>query len=610
MCGISGIFIPDHSEKIDPEVLREMNRTLVHRGPDHTGVYLRDFIGLGSQRLSIIDLELGNQPLSNADKSLWIVFNGEVYNYREIREDLETHGYRFITESDTEVILQAYEAYGPDCVHLFNGMFAFAIWDEQQEKLFLARDRLGIKPLFYSFKSGKFIFASEIKAILTHPDQSARTNTEAIAEYLFCGFSIAPNTLFQDIYALSPGHYLELSRKGLYIQEYWDVPFSGAQNQKEDNLEDLYNLLDDSVRRELIAHVPLGACLSGGLDSSLVTALATKYQPFLKTFNIGYSRNTEIFKQNPNRIVGEVVGDDTYYATILAHAYKTDHYTYVLSTDSLVEDFDRLIWYREKPLVTLSEYGHFRLNQEASKKVKVLLSGQGSDELFGGYYYWWQRKSRQNTTFFPWIWRTDSKDSAYPVSAIDLLETLLTDEFRWETLYWEIHREKFEAYLAKAKTVDFFNKLSYLFVKLHLHEMLEIEDRHSMASSLEVRVPFLDHRLVEWALNLPANRKVQRSCEKYLLKQMAQQHLPEFPEVILNRKKSPMPPPFEIQKLMQHMVISLKEPYRAIETYLNREKLDAFLASFENTSFATFTQKHYALVRLYFLERWHRVFKT
>jgi asparagine synthase (glutamine-hydrolysing) len=617
MCGISGIFITDHSEKVNPETLRAMNRVLAHRGPDQNGIYFREFIGLGSQRLSIIDLESGAQPLSNREQSLWIVFNGEIYNHREIRENLEKRGYCFVTESDTEVILRAYEAYGIDCLHLLNGMFAFAIWDEKQEKLFLARDRLGIKPLFYGMKSGKFVFASEIKAILAQSDHPVEVNPEAIAEYLFCGFPLVSNTLFRGIQALSPGHFLEVSRKGLKIREYWDIPFSEmgyrtsrTRNQSEDDLENLYNLLDESVHQELFSHVPLGAYLSGGLDSSLVTALALKYHPFLKTFNIGYTRNTEVFKQNPHRIVGEVRGDDTYYASLFARELKTDHHLYILPTDSLCEAIDRMIWHREKPLVTLSEYGHFQLNQEASQKVRVLLSGQGSDELFGGYYYWLQRKDRQNTTFFPWIWRTDPGKPGYPLSAVDFLEALVTDEFRWETLYWEVHQNRFEECLARAKTSDFFNKLSYLFVKLHLHEMLEIEDRHSMASSVEVRVPFLDHRLVEWVLNLPGEIKTQKSDEKHFLKQMIRKYLPDFPEAILTRKKSPMPPPFEVQELINTMLASLKQPHLAIEAYFNREKLDAFLASFQEGSSSLFTQKHYALIRLYFLERWHKVFNV
>ncbi|MEP7344531.1 MAG: asparagine synthase (glutamine-hydrolyzing) [Gemmatimonadaceae bacterium] len=607
MCGIAGILYLDGTGAVDDAELAAMGAALVHRGPDHAGRFVSGPIGLASQRLAIIDPEGGNQPIQSDDGAVTIVFNGEIYNHRELRQELEHGGCRFRTHSDTEVILHAYRVFGERCVDRLEGMFAFAIWDAPQQKLFMARDRLGIKPLFYRRIRGRLVFASEIKGLLATRDPRPAPSREGIAEYLFCGYPMLSRTMFEDIHSVQPGHLLVASQDCWRIERYWDVTFQTAPPES-DPAGKLHELLSASVRRELFSDAPLGSCLSGGLDSTVVTALATRDLPGLQTFNIGYARNSDIFQANPRRIVGEVVGDDAAFAKLAAGALHTHHHAFVLPVESLLDDIDTMLWDREKPLITLSEYGHHHLSRQVVKHVKVLLSGQGSDELFGGYYYWWQFKDPARTTFFPWVWRTDPAGADYPITAVDIMESLTTTEFRDATRYREAHQEIFDGIYGAAATDDFMNRISYLLVKTHLQEMLELEDRHSMAASLEIRVPYLDHRIVEWALNLPREVKMSGRTEKELLRTMALQHLPGFPPEVAARKKSPMPPPFDIEGLVGAMVERLRARGRALDAWCDTDRLNAFLTTFDHEAVGLIHQRHYALFSLYFLERWHRVF--
>jgi asparagine synthase (glutamine-hydrolysing) len=273
----------------------------------------------------------------------------------------------------------------------------------------------------------------------------------------------------------------------------------------------------------------------------------------------------------------------------------------------LLQDIDRMIWHREKPLVTLAEYGHFCLNQGASRRVKVMLSGQGSDELFGGYYYWWQRRDLATLRTFPWLWTSERSPDAVPSTTTEILDDLLAEEVRRDARCTERVETKFADALARADTPDAFNRFSYLFVKFHLHEMLELEDRHSMSWSVESRVPFLDHRLVTWVLNLPGALKASNT-EKVFLKKLAQTHVPELPEAIRLRKKSPMPPPFAVGDLVREMVSALQAPNLALSAYLRPDRLRTFLGTMASAANGPVGQRHYALFRLYFLERWHRLF--
>jgi asparagine synthase (glutamine-hydrolysing) len=606
MCGIAGVFCFDPARRVEPALVASMGAAMVHRGPDAAGALSRGPIGLASQRLAIIDPEGGDQPIGDADGTAWIVFNGEIYNHRELRAELEAAGHRFRTRTDTEVILHAYLRWGAGCVERLNGMFAFAIWNEREHELFLARDRLGIKPLFVRRDPETLAFASEIKAILTLPWVDAQVDEDGLADHLFSGYTIGRHTFFRGIQVVPPGHWMRVRAEGVTVREYWDVPFGGLDG--EDPIEHLHALLSDCVRRELEADVPVGSCLSGGIDSSLIAALAARVRPGIGTFTIGYRRNTALFEEAPTRIVGEVVGDDLGYASATARVLGTEHHAFVLPVDDLLADLDRMIWHREKAMITLSEYGHFSLSREARRLVTVLLSGQGSDELFGGYYYWWQFRGPENTTFYPWSARTEPDRPGYPVTQTDVFDHLVTDAFARRTDYRHAQQDVFDSLLARPETHDFFNRITYLLIKTHLHEMLELEDRHSMAHSLESRVPFLDHRLVEWVVNLPSHVKVSRRQEKALLKEMIRRRVTELPSAVLDRRKSPMPPPFETEALYAAMLAELRRADLAIEAYVDRARLDALLDDFEAAPTAVVSMRHYVVFTLYTLERWHHVF--
>jgi asparagine synthase (glutamine-hydrolysing) len=608
MCGIAGIFQVNGGD-IDGEELAAMSEAIAHRGPDQDGISIEDGIGLAARRLAIIDPAGGNQPIHSADGEHCIVFNGEIYNHRELRKELVSRGQRFSTQSDTEVVLNAYREFGDECLGRLRGIFALAIWDRPRRRLFLARDRLGVKPLFHRFQSNRFSFASEIKAFLRQRDFSPTCNAAAFHEYLMCGFPVNARSMFRDVDVLEPGHYLVADASGVSTKAYWDFSFA-ARNDAEPEVcsRELYHRLDDAVTVELAADVPVASCLSGGLDSSLVAALAARHTPSLKTFTIGYAHNTEVFRQSPNRIVGEVTGDDMGYADLAAQRLGTDHHAAVLSLDDLCPDIDRMIWHREKPLLTLSEYGHRHLARRVSGSRKVLLSGQGSDELFGGYYYWWQFKDPERTRFFPWVWRTSPDQAAYPVTAVDMLEDMLNPGFREVAGGMEALQGRFDTLTAAADATDFLGKVTYLLLKTHLHEMLELEDRHGMAASVEIRVPFLDYRLAEWSAGLPRNVRAPGWTEKALLKRMAREHVSELPDEIVARKKSPMPPPIDTSRLVDHMVDTLRSPSLRIGEVVDRRRLHALLEAVNAQTMGIVSQHHYALFRLYYLERWFHVF--
>src|SRR5262245_58519464 len=302
MCGIAGLYAPDGSRPADAAAVRAMTDRLVHRGPDHGGVHADGPVGLGSRRLAIIDLPGGNQPLASPDGELWVVYNGELYKADELRADLAARGFHCRTRSDTELILLAYAAEGPGCCRLLNGMFAFAVWDARRRELFLARDRLGIKPLFYTWQPPWFGFASEVKALLLPPLRPAAADPNAAADTLLYGYPHGDETLFRDVRSLPAGHTLRVAADGTRLTDYWDVPVE-PEAEGVDHLGRTAELLADSVGRHLVSDVPLGCCLSGGLDSSVVTALAARHRPGLPTYSIGYAANSELFRRWPSRIV-------------------------------------------------------------------------------------------------------------------------------------------------------------------------------------------------------------------------------------------------------------------------------------------------------------------
>src|SRR5438094_459710 len=374
MCGICGIVYPVAAQWVERDTLAQINAQIVHRGPDDDGFFVEGNVGLATRRLSIIDVRTGHQPISNEDESLWIVYNGEIYNHRELRSKLEARGHRYRTQSDTETIIHLYEEYGRDCVQHLRGMFAFAIWDRRSRRLFIARDRLGIKPLYYFYDGTKFVFGSEIKAILAYPGIKPEFNKNTLAEYLAFGYIAGPETMFAGIRKLLPGHTLELDDSGeIKIESYWDlsVPADSERRPRSRYIKAYRALLEECVASHLMSDVPLGVFLSGGLDSSAVAALTSKIRgEQIETFSVGY---------------GEEAYSELPYAREVAQHIGSLHHEVQLSRHEFFESLPKLIWHEDEPIVWPSSVSLYFVSRLAAQEVKVVLTGEGSDEMFAGY---------------------------------------------------------------------------------------------------------------------------------------------------------------------------------------------------------------------------------
>ena len=374
MCGICGYI--SYKMAIDEKapIIEKMCDLLEHRGPDDSGIFMRDNIGLGHRRLSIIDLSSGHQPMSDQQEKIWIAFNGEIYNFQDIRRNLEEKGASFNTHSDTEVIIQGYKIYGTDIVHKLNGMFSFAIWDDERKRMFIARDRLGKKPLYYYASSDRFLFSSELKSIIADPEVPRTISPEAVDKFFSYSYIPAPLTIYKDIFKLRPGHFLIWENDAIRIQQYWDVDYAAGTDDSEDEISyinRLYELLKAAVKRRLISDVPLGAFLSGGIDSSVVVGLMAELsdQP-VKTFSIGFQNQS--YSELPD-------------ARLIAERFATEHHEYIVEPENIIELLPKLIRHFDEPFADSSAIPTFQVSQLASKDVTVILSGDGGDELFAGY---------------------------------------------------------------------------------------------------------------------------------------------------------------------------------------------------------------------------------
>ncbi len=561
MCGICGKF--DITERVERSLLEEMCASISHRGPDDQGVYLGSSIGLGNRRLSIIDLSpAGHMPMSTDSGKSWITYNGEVYNYRELRAELEKYGYRFRSNTDTEVVLNAYHKWGPDCLSRFNGMFALAIWDEEEQKLFLARDRLGIKPLYYYYDGARIIFASEIKAILQDHKVPRELSQEGIINYFTFGHSMAPRTIFKNIHKLLPGHYMMCLPEGesklqLKIRRYWAPPIPGQSKDagKKYYTEGIYHLLRESVRKRLISDVPLGVFLSGGIDSSIVTSLMSSIdQSPVKTFSIGFTTGGAAYNEL----------DD---ARIVARHFDTEHHEILLDENDLTQALTTLVYHYDEPFGDAANFPTYLLSRFTKEHVTVSLSGEGGDETFGGY----RRYVVENLI------------ARYP-ALVGLLSNRMMRNFffniprlnRWYKMAEDLRvRDGAERY---ANWLSVFNKemraelfggqpmelpdfdpldiYHRLYTGNGAHGVdrmlytdqqtllpdtfLEKVDKASMAVGLEVRVPFLDHELVEFAATIPAKYKVRGLSTKSILKKAFLSCLP--PQTLRKRKHGFTPP--------------------------------------------------------------------
>ncbi len=560
MCGICGKLVFDGSG-ISEDLFKNMCGSFSYRGPDDEGIFVSPPVGLGHRRLSIIDLSpAGHQPMSNEDGTIWLVFNGEIYDFHELRKGLKSKGHTLKSRTDTETIIHLYEEEGTDCLKHLNGMFAFALWDDRKQKLWLGRDRLGIKPLNYYWDGRKVVFASEIKAILCDPDVPREIDAEALDLYLTLNYIPAPWTIFKNIRKLMPGSYLVAEKGKVSVETYWDIPAKsgrtedpaaqiGCEGNTKDSEQSLYSLLEDAVRRRLISDVPLGAFLSGGIDSSIIVALMARNSARpVKTFSIGY-------KDLPSF-------DETKYAREVATFNKTEHQEFRLGYRDILDAFPTVLESLDEPFADSSAVPTFIVSRETRRDVTVALSGDGGDELFAGYRMYlgeyWSRYYAKIPLFFrngviaPLI---NALPDAREKPSLEMVRRMkkfvrgmslaFPDRFcGWreifpfsmrqallnkppaENLYLRVIREMVE------EEKDYFggdmtNLMLYMDVKgLLPGDMLTKVDRMSMVNSLEVRVPFLDYILVEYVFRLKGHMKLKGTNRKYILMQTFKDLLP------------------------------------------------------------------------------------
>ena len=569
MCGITGIVDLWDKRPVDERTLRAMNGSLSHRGPDGDGFHIEPGVGFGHRRLSIIDLEGGKQPLYNEDGTVVVTFNGEIFNFVEIEKDLIRLGHTFRTRCDTEVIVHAWEQWGVRCLDRFNGMFAFAVWDRRRRTLFVARDRLGVKPLYYTLTDGRLVFGSELKALLVHPGVSRRIDSQAVEEYFAFGYVPDPKTIYQGIHKLEPGAYL-LVEPGVHsVQQtrYWDVPLAGERDPKLPESEwesELCARLQEAVRKRLVADVPLGAFLSGGIDSSAVVAMMRAIDPKgrILTCSIGFK---------------EPRYDESRFARQIAEEKRTDHREEVV-TASDYDLLDTLVDVYDEPYADSSAIPTYRVCELARRHVTVALSGDGGDENFIGYrryrmfaaeeavrrrvpesvrrvvfgalgkHYpkldWAPRFVRGKATFQALGRGTiDAYLHGVSVCSDELRRTTFSGDFRKE-LGGYAARDVFHSHVAGKTFTDPLSLVQYLDFKTYLPgDILTKVDRASMAHSLEVRTPFLDYEFVEWAAKLPAAVKLRGGEGKHVLKKALEGLLPHE---VLYRKKMGFAVPVDV----------------------------------------------------------------
>ena len=557
MCGIVGIFDTHGNRDIDREALRRMNESQHHRGPDEGELYLEKGLGMGHRRLSVIDLATGQQPFLNPARDVALVFNGEIYNYRLLRDELVALGHVFRTKSDTEVVLQSWLAWGPDCVRRLRGMFAFAIWDRSQQTLFLARDHVGVKPMFYSLlPNGLFVFGSELKSIMTFPELSRELNPRAVEDYFAYGYVPEPKTIFNNAYKLSPGHCitLKVGDRAVQPQRWWDLAFRPAPQRPDAEVqEELIERLRETVHSQMESEVPLGAFLSGGVDSSAVVAMMAGDKP-VTTCSIGFD--------DPDY-------DESEFANQVARRYNTTHHGQIVDKDDygLVDTLAHLY---DEPFADSSAIPTYRVCQLARRHVTVALSGDGGDENFAGYRRYRFAMAEHSVrsklpeairkplfgtlgSLYPkadWAPRMFRAKTTFEALARDLVEgyfhgvSRLTDRQR-DQLFSQGFRDDLQGYraidvmrehAARAPTDDPLSLIQYLDFKTWLPgDILTKVDRASMAHSLEVRVPLLDHTFCEYAATLPNDLKLRGGEGKYVLKKALEPHLPH--DIMYRSKK-------------------------------------------------------------------------
>ncbi|MBD0372883.1 MAG: asparagine synthase (glutamine-hydrolyzing) [Pyrinomonadaceae bacterium] len=626
MCGIAG-FVEREKEDapgLGPEraeVLDRMCLVISHRGPDDQGTMVRGTAALGMRRLSIIDLAGGHQPISGCDSRVTVVFNGEIYNYRELQKDLEARGHRFQTHSDTESIVHLYEEYGAACVEHLRGMFGFAIWDERERELFLARDRAGKKPLYYTLTPrGTLVFGSELKSLLEHKEVERSSDVEALDAYLTFGYVPDPLSIFRGVRKLPPGHHLTYKDGKIKVEQYWDFPFEEetVQRSESDYLEELSALLDEAVRLRLVADVPLGAFLSGGVDSSAVVAFMSRHtaQP-VKTFSIGFHEDSY---------------SELKYARVAAKHFGTDHHEFIVTPD-ICHIVDELAWHFDEPFADSSAIPTYMVSKLAREHVKVVLSGDGGDELFAGYTRYAVDRRRSGFAHLPSALRRGvmrplsrslphgawGRNFLYNI-ALDPIDryvdsisvfselnkpSLYTEDFRREFQAHERIVERYRSLAASVTTKEPLDGMLYLDSKTYLPgDILTKVDRMSMAVSLEARVPLLDHRLIEFVSRIPASMKMRGLEAKHIFKRAVRDHVPAE---ILDRPKQGFGMPLQqwINEQLRERIRETLSDKRTRERGIIEERYVRRLLDEHERNRRDHSGQLWAL---FMLEEWHRIF--
>jgi len=604
MCGIVACFHHRSGRPVDPERMRAMAAALAHRGPDGAGEVLEGALGLAHRRLAVLDLPGGAQPIWNEAGDLALVANGEIYGHRALRRELMARGHVFRTAGDAEVVLHLYEERGDGAVEALRGEFAFALWDRRRRRLLAARDRMGVKPLCWTETADGLLLASEEKALLRHPEVPARADAEAVHQYLLAGVSWPPRTLFAGIQALPPGHLLTCDAGGVRLRRYWEIPLAGpAPGEVEAAVERAGERLAQAVVERLDADVPVGAALSGGLDTSAIVALAARAGTGpLPTFTVRYASTSARLAAAPGSRVEAVQGDDADYAAEVARAFGTEHHLVEADAEALEADLDTVIRHRDRPPVAVIEQGHLALFRAARRRVKVLLSGEGGDEVFGGYFYWLLRRGPENTDTFPWVWRAPAPlPLARAATSHDLLEACLTPAGPGPR---EALDDEFRSALARAPSPDFTNRLLHLFMTLRLPDFLAIDDRLSMAQGVEARVPLADAELVELVAGIPSRRKIGSRGEKLLLRDGPGRALPER---VRARPKSPFPVPAEAAAFRARARALLAAPGLHVHRWLDAGALRRLA---DPAAGPDTPARREAIFRAWALERWHALFRV
>jgi asparagine synthase (glutamine-hydrolysing) len=633
MCGIAGVLEFGRDARADATALREMCRVMAHRGPDDDGFYTDGAVGIGMRRLSIVDLKTGHQPISNEDGSLYIVFNGEIYNHRPLREQLIARGHSYSTNSDTETIVHLFEEYGADCVQHLRGMFAFAIWNRDTKTLFIARDRLGIKPLYYKQTPERLLFGSEIKVLLAHGGISPEFNRATLPEYLAFGYLSGEDTFYTGIRKLPPGHTMTIGRDGkVDIRQYWDLDASKTHESRDESyyVRSYRELLEGAVESHLMSDVPLGVFLSGGVDSSAVAALMTKIrrEP-IETFSVGYS------EQNYSELP---------YARTVAEHIKSKHHEVSVSQQDFFGALPHLIWHEDEPIVWPSSVSLYFVSKLARERVTVVLTGEGADETLAGYtrYALTMKNAAMDRVYrsvMPSALRRVLRNSVATSSLLGatlrrkLEHTFIgKDGAAWDSFYFDNFFSAFSgAEQSSLLTSEFaqqfapgtaytnvlsywersaaqaggemLQRLLYTDIKTYLVELLMKQDNMSMAASIESRVPFLDHVLVEFATRIPREVQIHGLAGKRILKKAVEDLLPHE---ILYRQKLGFPTPWSgwlSGSRLETIREMLLEPRSLQRGYFRRDAIEKLFAEHR----AKHRDNYDRIWRLLNLELWHRV---